>query len=76
MASEWLVLTLRHVWRLLQSLDLRAAVMGGMAMSVWQYARATRDVDLLLGVDASQVDLLLRRLEATGDSIAPPALAF
>jgi hypothetical protein len=78
MAAEWLIATLRRIWQLLQEADAPAAVMGGMAMSVWQYARSTRDVDLLLGAKVSQADALLQRLEAAGfrPKNAPPLVSL
>jgi hypothetical protein len=32
MAAEWLLQTLSHLWRLLQSLEVPAALMGGLAV--------------------------------------------
>lgn len=66
MAAELLIATLRQIWQLLESLHVPAAVMGGMAMSAWQYARTTRDVDLLVAADASEMNSLLRQLEEAG----------
>jgi hypothetical protein len=66
MAAEWLLQTLSHLWRLLQSLEVPAALMGGLAMSVWKHVRSTRDVDLLLGIDVSQLNLFLEQLHAAG----------
>jgi hypothetical protein len=66
MAAEWLLITLRHLWRLLQSLDAPAALMGGLAMSVWKHVRSTRDVDFLLGVEISQVNAFLEKMRVAG----------
>jgi hypothetical protein len=66
MAAEWLLITLRNLWRLLQLLDTPAALMGGLALSVWKHVRSTRDVDLLLGVEYSQVNAFLEKMRAAG----------
>ena len=49
------VLRLKHVWATLGELNVPLAVMGGIAVPAWKYARATRDVDLLVGVEAADV---------------------
>jgi hypothetical protein len=37
MASEALIEALRHVWRTLSSLQVPAALMGGIAMAAWKH---------------------------------------
>ena len=68
MAAEMLVKALRVIWQALRSMDVPAAVMGGLAMSVWKYARTTRDVDLLIGVEAGQSDKMLNCLKELANS--------
>jgi hypothetical protein len=53
--SNLVVSTLEHVWTVLARLQVPAALMGGLALSVWKHARSTRDVDIL--VDLSDVSL-------------------
>jgi hypothetical protein len=40
--------------------------MGGIALTVWNHPRATRDVDLLIEVDAAQIDPVIDQLVASG----------
>lgn len=66
MSTEVVLKTLEHVWKHLEPLRLPMAVMGGLALSMWRYPRATRDVDLLVNVDASSVDAVLKVLQDGG----------
>lgn len=66
MAAEMLIKALQVIWQALRSMDVPAAVMGGLAMSSWKYPRSTRDVDLLIGIDAHQLDKILTQLQALG----------
>jgi predicted nucleotidyltransferase len=50
----------------LDSLGLRHAVVGGLAVSAWAIPRATRDVDLYADLPLSARDQLQARLEARG----------
>jgi hypothetical protein len=54
------------MWRAVASLDIPAALMGGIAMSVWKHIRATRDVDILVGVGSADEGRLLRCLAENG----------
>lgn len=58
--------TLRHAWRTLEPLGEPMAVMGGLALSVWEHFRATNDVDLLIGVDQVDTATVLTRLIEAG----------
>ena len=58
--------TLRHAWRTLDSLGEPMAVMGGLALSVWEHFRATNDVDLLIGVDDIDTEAVLAKLIEAG----------
>jgi hypothetical protein len=64
MASNVLLAALKHVWTTLAPLRLPMAVMGGVALAVWQYVRATRDVDLLLSLGNTDPGLVMARLAA------------
>lgn len=66
MAGDVVLDTLRHAWLTLQPFNAPMAVMGGLALAAWEHVRATRDVDLLIGIEFSQSDELLRRLAAAG----------
>src|SRR5437762_1863774 len=64
--AELILTVLERLWSVLEPLGLRMAVMGGLAVSAWKHARATRDVDLLVGVEAADVGALLETLRAAG----------
>jgi hypothetical protein len=66
MAAELLIKALQAIWNALRSMNIPAAVMGGLAMSLWKYPRATRDVDLLIGIETRQLDKILPQLQALG----------
>ncbi len=42
------------------------AVMGGLALAAWRHVRATRDVDLLIGVSEEDLEPLLSALTSAG----------
>jgi len=69
MAGRAVLEALRHVWLTLKSADAPAAVAGGIALAAWKHVRATKDVDLLLGVSRRDADRLLPTLEAAGIGI-------
>jgi len=66
MASEALVEALRHVWRNLSSLQIPAALMGGIAMAAWKHVRATRDIDVLISVTGQPPQRVCERLQSAG----------
>jgi hypothetical protein len=78
MAAELLIQALQFIWQTLRLMDIPTAVMGGLAMSAWKYARATRDVDLLIGIDARQADKILTQLQALGirPKHSPPVISL
>ena len=51
---------------MLTSLNVPAAVAGGLAMSAWKHVRATRDVDLLIAIAANDQQRLLAGLAKAG----------
>lgn len=66
MAAEAVLKALKHVWVSLQPLQVPMAVMGGLALAAWRHVRATRDVDLLIGVPEADVETLLAALTSAG----------
>jgi len=54
------------------------AVMGGVAVSIWKHARATKDVDLLVDTQPDEVAALLKPLVAAGihPKRLPPVVAI
>jgi len=76
MSTEVVLSALKHVWTHLEPLRLPMAVMGGLALSMWRHARTTRDVDLLVNVEASNVEAVLEVLQRAGVRLKrhPPAL--
>jgi hypothetical protein len=54
------------------------AVMGGVAVSIWKHARATKDVDLLVGIQPNEITGLLKPLVAAGihPKRLPPVVAI
>jgi hypothetical protein len=65
-AAEVLLKALKHVWASLEPLQAPMAVMGGLALAAWRHVRATRDVDLLVGVSENDLESLLRTLTSAG----------
>jgi len=57
----------------LEALDLRYAIVGGLAVSVWAIPRATRDVDLYADLKDSQRQNVQKELEDHGFEV--PAMA-
>ena len=66
MAAEVLLKALKHVWVSLEPLQAPMAVMGGLALAAWRHVRATRDVDLLIGVSDEDLEPLLGTLTSAG----------
>ena len=66
MAAEAVLKALKHVWVSLEPLHAPMAVMGGLALAAWRHVRATRDVDLLIGVSEDDLGLLLSTLTSAG----------
>ena len=66
MLSDALLATVRHVWRTLEPAGVRMAVIGGLALSVWEHLRATKDADLLVGVAPENIQAVLDILRKAG----------
>jgi len=64
MPGKLVLEALRHVWLTLRSAGIPAAVMGGLALATWKHVRATKDVDLLLGISRRDAERLLPQLAA------------
>src|SRR5438094_576568 len=79
--AELLLGAFRQVWAALAGRGVPAALMGGLAVAVWQHVRATRDVDLLVQVDLLLADspyhreALARRIPATVGDLEVSVLA-
>ena len=69
MSTEAVLKTLEHVWRTLEPLGVPMAVAGGMALATWKHPRTTRDVDLLISVEKSQMPTLINSLNRAGVAI-------
>jgi hypothetical protein len=78
MLASIVLSTLKHVWQTLQPLGLPMAVMGGIALATWEHLRATKDVDLLVGVGHNELEPVLQVLAAARvrPKHEPPVLAL
>jgi hypothetical protein len=66
MAGESVRAVLNHVCYVLAPLGHPFALMGGIALAAWNHPRATRDVDLLIGVDSADLDPVINRFGECG----------
>jgi hypothetical protein len=66
MISDLLLGVLRHVWNTLEPEGVPCALMGGIALSVWDHVRATRDVDLLIDLEGADQEKLYKAISAAG----------
>ncbi len=64
MPSEIVLQVLRHLWATLKPLDIPLALVGGIALATWKYIRATKDVDVLMGIGEADLPDVLERLLA------------
>jgi Nucleotidyl transferase AbiEii toxin, Type IV TA system len=55
-------MALKHAWEVLRPEGLPMALMGGLALAVWNHPRATRDVDLLVAVGDTDLSVMLATL--------------
>jgi hypothetical protein len=62
MAAEVVRAVLDHVWSALEPLGHPCALMGGLALAAWNHPRATRDVDILIGIESANIDAVLDSL--------------
>jgi hypothetical protein len=58
--------TLDGLWSVLEPLGSPLAVMGGISLASWGRVRATRDVDVLMGVESEAVDATIDLLRQHG----------
>lgn len=66
MVADLLLRTLRHVAETLDREGITWAVAGGVALSVWDHARYTKDTDFLIDVGKEDIDRLLSAFQAAG----------
>jgi hypothetical protein len=66
MAATAVIRALEQTWATLAPLHLRMALMGGLALAAWKYPRATRHVDLLIGIESLPPETLLDLLGRAG----------
>lgn len=78
MPGDVVLRVLAHVWRVVTSLNVPAAVMGGIAVSAWKHIRATHDVDLLVALDEARSSEILAGLAREGfyHRHVPPVLSI
>jgi hypothetical protein len=76
-ATEAALATLSRIWDVLNALRHPIALMGGISLAAWNHIRATRDVDLLVGVDVSSIEPVLTVLAEHGfrPKRVPPVIA-
>jgi len=66
LAADAVLKALKHVWVSLEPVNKPMAVMGGLALAAWRHVRATRDVDLLIGVSEEDLEPLFSTLTSAG----------
>jgi len=66
MVARLLLSTLRHVAELLNREGIVWAVGGGVALSLWDHMRYTKDADIFIGVDDQEVDEMLAVFQNAG----------
>ena len=66
MASEVARDVLNKLTDALDPLGTPYALVGGLALAIWSYPRATRDVDVLVGVDSQNAQPIIDALLAIG----------
>ena len=66
MLPEALLETVRHVWSTLQPTGTKTAVIGGIALSMWEHLRATKDADLLVALSPKDLPQILKALRLAG----------
>jgi len=66
MAADAVLSTLGHAWQFLDSVPIRKAVFGGLALSAWDHARSTKDVDILFDPAGLPLHAILAELGSAG----------
>lgn len=70
--SHPLIPILHEIVRALDDLEIPYQVMGGLAVRVWSFPRATFDIDLTLSSSAERLRILIRSLERGGFTVPEP----
>ena len=78
MLANAVLRALRHIWKSLEPAGVPMAVMGGIGLAAWECFRATKDVDLLVGVEAAEQAAALKRMTDAGirPKRQPPVLTI
>ena len=66
MAGEGVLATLQAGWNALAEINAPKAVIGGLALVAWKYARYTRDADILIAIEPDRIDELIEALTNAG----------
>lgn len=66
MAAEAVLQTLGHAWQCLDAFPIRKALFGGLALSAWDHARSTKDVDILFDPAGVSIHAILGNLGSAG----------
>jgi hypothetical protein len=66
MAAKAISSGLKQVWNALAALNVPVALMGGLALAVWQHVRSTRDIDFLVAIGGMSPEELVRHLASAG----------
>ncbi len=66
MASEAVRSVLNHVCRAIESLGHPFALIGGLALAVWSHPRTTRDIDLLVKLERTDIDDFVEHFKLQG----------
>ena len=66
MLSEALLETVRHLWRTLHPTGVQMAIIGGIALSMWEHLRATKDADVLVAIEPDAIPEILAALRQAG----------
>jgi len=70
--SHPLIPILHEIVRILDELEIPYQLMGGLAVRVWSFPRATFDIDLTLSSSPERLPVLIRSLERGGLTVPEP----
>jgi hypothetical protein len=66
MENDPVLLALKRVWEALDPFGVPMAIVGGIALAVWQHARFTKDVDILLTAEDEGIEKIVEKLKQEG----------